>query len=86
MIKLCTTKKWIVPWCLRNKYGAADFDMLRMATHNNVMIFSDIINTTFVKLFVKFQLHISNGTKVMNLRRMMAQTGLGARSHYTHLM
>ena len=46
-----------------------------MVAHNNA-IFSDIINTTLVKLFVKFQLHLSNVTKGMNLRRMIGQMGL----------
>ena len=47
-----------------------------MVTHSNV-IFLDIINITFFLLFVKFQFHMSNVTKVMNLRRMMGQRRLG---------
>ncbi len=40
-----------------------------MVTHSAV-IFTDIINTSFVYLSVKFQLQMSNVTKVMNARRM----------------
>ena len=34
------------------------------------------MNTTFIKLLVKFQVHMSNVIKVMNLGRMMSQTEL----------
>ena len=47
-----------------------------MATHSNV-IFSDMINTIFFYLCVKFLPKVSNITKVMSVKEMTSQTGLG---------
>ena len=55
-------------------YDVADY-RYRMVKHSNV-IFSDIMNKTCISLCVKFQLHKSTVTKIMNLRRMMGQMGL----------
>ena len=45
-------------------------NILRMVKHSDV-IFSDIRNTTCIKLCVKFKFSMSNVTKVMALRRVI---------------
>ncbi len=59
-------------------------NILGMVKHSNV-IFSDLISTSFVQQSVKFQLHISNIAKVMNLRRVMDETGLRVSYQTTNL-
>ena len=47
-----------------------------MVTYSNV-IFSDVIKTTYLVVFEVSTSYVKiNVTKVMNLRRMMGQTGL----------
>ena len=45
-----------------------------LVTYNNV-IFSDVMNTTVIELFVKFQPDISNVTKVMKGERNDGSNG-----------
>ena len=66
--------------CLK-KVRCSKLKYLRMVQYNTAA-FWDIINTTFIKLCVKFQPHISNETKVMNARIMMGRTGLGWQSTF----
>ncbi len=57
----------------KKRYGVADHQCFLKHWWKNArsnVIFSDMINTTFNKLCVEFQLHMSIITKVMNAREL----------------
>ena len=67
----------IIIRCLRKKYSVANYQYFKNGNTQQCYIFRRIkYNFCLVVLFVKFQLHISNITKVMNLRIMMGQMRL----------
>ena len=59
----------------REKYGLADYRYFKNGNTQHCNIFRHN-KYNFQLLCVKFQLHMSNVTKVMNLRRMIGKTGL----------
>ena len=73
--KPCTTKKWILPECLRKKYEVADYQYFKNGNTQQSNIFRHN-KYNFQLVVCEFKLNMSNVTKVMNLRRVMDQTGL----------
>ena len=63
------SKKYDVPYQIIN--------ILRMVQYNNIAIFWDMASATFIKVCVKFQPYTVKVAKVMNVREMMDQMGLG---------
>ncbi len=60
----------------QKRYGVENCNNLQMAQYINV-IFWDMVPTTYIKMFTKFQFNISKATSVMTMKRMMGQNGLG---------
>ena len=48
-----------------------------MVQYNNITIFWDMVSATFIKVCVKFQPYTVKVVKVVNMRGMMNQMGLG---------
>ena len=61
--------------CLRIKYGVADYWYFKNGNTQQCNIFRHN-KYIFCLVVCEFPIHMSNVTKVMNLKRMMGQTGL----------